>query len=52
MTWQLLNENIEAFTQRQEALEKIAKIVAEHPDWHNTAPELKVYLQTVLQKAA
>ncbi|MBW4469183.1 MAG: hypothetical protein KME45_02860 [Stenomitos rutilans HA7619-LM2] len=52
MTWQLLNENIQAFTERQEALEKIAKIVAGHPDWHKAEPQLKAYLETALRKAA
>lgn len=52
MTWELLNSEINKYTKRQQQLQQIAAIVAQHPEWLKAEPELAKLLKAVTKKSA
>lgn len=47
MSWKVFNEEIDRFQARYVALQKIAEVVRQHPEWQESAPELTQLLHTV-----
>ena len=47
MSWEVLNQQIDRFYQKQETVERLISIVKEHPEWAASDPRLKEVLHHV-----